>query len=254
MLTNTVVEVIRREEIGKNESRRLRAKGQVPGVVYGGDRDPVPISVDPRRLLDILRSETGENSLFTLKLGGTDSTRVVMIRDYQRDPVKGRLLHVDFVRIDLAKQIEVKVPVHVLGTPVGVKLEGGIVDHVIREVSVSCLPADIPGALTIDASEVHVGQHLSVRDIKISDNIRILDDPDQTVLVVALPKAEEVAPAAAEAAAVEAVPAEPEVIKKGKEAAGEEAPAADAKKAGEAKKPGEAKKGGEGKKGGESKK
>ena len=91
MLTNTVVEVTRREGIGKNESRRLRAKGQVPGVVYGGDRDPVPISVDSRRLLDILRSESGENSLFTLKLGGTDSTRVVMIRDYQRDPVKGRL-------------------------------------------------------------------------------------------------------------------------------------------------------------------
>src|SRR2546426_360040 len=131
MLKDTVVEVTRREGTGKNESRRLRALGQVPGIVYGGDRGPVPVSVDPRRLLDILRSESGENSLFTLKLGGTDSTRVVMIRDYQRDPVKGRLTHVDFVRIDLEKPIEVRVPVQILGTPIGVKLEGGLVDHVI---------------------------------------------------------------------------------------------------------------------------
>src|SRR3989442_9739771 len=125
MLKDTVVEVIRREGTGKNESRRLRALGQVPGIVYGGDRDPVAVSVDPRRILEILRSESGENSLFTLKLGGTDSTRVVMIRDFQRDPVKGRLIHVDFVRIDLDRLIEVKVPVQIVGTPVGVKVEGG---------------------------------------------------------------------------------------------------------------------------------
>jgi large subunit ribosomal protein L25 len=110
MLNDTVVEVTPRQEIGKNESRRLRASGQVPGVVYGGGRDPVSISVDPRRILEILRSDSGANTLFTLKLGGTDSKRVVMIRDYQRDPVKGRLMHIDFVRIDLTKESRCRFP------------------------------------------------------------------------------------------------------------------------------------------------
>src|SRR5437867_4448537 len=188
--TELIVEVQPRQDIGKNESRRLRAAGRVPGVVYGGDRPVVPIVVEQRRVLEILRSESGENTLFTLQLEGTDSRRIVMIRDYQRDPVKGKLLHVDFVRVDLTKEIEVKVPVHVSGIPAGVKTEGGILEHVVREVLVSCLPADIPGSLTIEASEVHVGQHLSVRDILVPEKVKILDDPDQTVLVVAMPKVE----------------------------------------------------------------
>ena len=231
-----IVEVQPRAETGKNESRRIRATGRVPGVVYGGDRPVVAIAVDQRRVLDILRSETGENTLFTLQLEGTDTKRVVMIRDYQRDPVKGKLLHVDFVRVDLTKTIEVQVPIQLVGTPVGVKLEGGLLDHVIREVSVTCLPGDIPEGLELDVSEVHVGQHLSVRDIKVTDKVKILDDPDQTVVVVAMPKVEE-APVAApvEGVPVEGAPAEPEVIKKGKEAAGEEEAAA--KGAAEAKKP-----------------
>src|SRR4030095_15152407 len=239
-----LVEVQPRPDVGKNESRRMRAAGRVPGVVYGGDRPVVAIAFEQRKVLEILRSESGENTLFTLQLEGTDSKRGVMIRDYQRDPVKGKLLHVDFVRVDLTKTIEVKVPIHLAGTSVGVKLEGGLLDHVFREVSVSCLPGDIPEALELDVSEVHVGQHLSVRDIKVTDKVTILDDPDQTVIVVAMPKAEEVAVATpAEGAPVEGVPAEPEVIKKGKEAAGDEEAAAkaggDAKKpAAEAKKPG----------------
>lgn len=249
MPNEMVVDVSPRQGTGKNESRRVRAAGLVPGVVYGGGRDPVAVTVDPRKIIDILRSESGENTLFTLKLGGTDAKRVVMIRDYQRDPVKGRLVHVDFVRVDLTKMIEVKVPIHVIGTPIGVKLEGGLLDNVIREVSVSCLPSEIPGFVEIDASEVHVGQHLSIRDIKISDKIKILDDPDHTVLVVALPKAEaEPTPAVPEGEVAAAEPTEPEVIKKGKEAGGAEEPAADAKKTAEPKKAAEPKKGAEPKK------
>lgn len=241
MMKEMLVDVNPRPDTGKNESRRLRASGKIPGVVYGGGRPVVPISVEHGRVLDILRSESGENTLFTLQLGGTDSKRVVMIRDYQRDPVKGRLLHVDFVRVDLTKPIEVMVPVHIVGVSVGVKVEGGLLDHVVREVSVSCLPADIPGALEIDVSEVHVGQHLSVRDIKVSDKVRILSDLDQTLLVVALPKAEEVAAPAAEGVPAEAAASEPEVIKKGKEASEDEG-GAEPKKGADAKKPAEAKK------------
>src|SRR4029077_18881623 len=140
----------------KNESRRIRATGMIPGIVYGGDRPVVPLAVEHGKIIDILRSETGENTLFTLKLGGPDSKRVVMIRDYQRDPVKGKLIHVDFVRVDLNKAIEVMVPIHVVGVPVGVKVEGGLIDHVVREVSISCLPSDIPESVEIDATEVHV--------------------------------------------------------------------------------------------------
>ena len=121
MLKDIVVDVDPRPSTGKNESRRVRAAGRVPGIVYGGGRGSVPITADPRRLLEILRSDTGENTIFTLQLGGSEAKRVVMIRDYQRDPVKGKLLHVDFVRIDLEKEIEVKVPVHVSGIPAGVK-------------------------------------------------------------------------------------------------------------------------------------
>jgi large subunit ribosomal protein L25 len=242
MSNEMIVEVSPRTDTGKNESRRLRAAGRIPGVVYGGGRPVVAISVEQRRVLEILRSESGENTLFTVQLGGTDSKRVVMIRDYQRHPVKGQLMHVDFVRVDLNKPIEVKVPVHVTGSPIGVKVEGGLLDHVVREVSVTCLPADIPEAFEIDASEVHVGQHLSIRDIKVPDRIRILDDPDQTVLVIAMPKAEEVpTPVAVEGAPAEAVPAEPEVIKKGKEAAETET-SAEGKKPAEPKKAAEPKK------------
>lgn len=234
MLKDITVEVSPRPNTGKNESRRLRVLDQVPGIVYGGDRPVVPIAVPRRRVLEILRSESGENTLFTLQLGGTDSKRVVMIRDYQRDPVKGLLLHVDFVRVDMNKPIEVRVPIQVLGLPVGVKTEGGILDHVVREVAILCLPSEIPQALELDASEVHVGQHLSIRDIKVADSIKILDDLDQTVLVVTVPKAE-VAPVVEGAEVAAAAPAEPEVIKKGKETTPEEA-AAEGKKGAEPKK------------------
>ena len=246
MLTEMLVEVSPRQDTGKNESRRLRAAGMVPGVVYGGERPVVAISIEHGKILDILRSESGENTLFTLKLGGTDSKRVVMIRDYQRDPVKGRLIHVDFVRVDLNKPIEVMVPIHIVGIPVGVKVDGGLMDHVIRDVQVSCLPSDIPEGLELDVSEVHIGQHLSVRDLKVSDKVKILTDPDQTVIVVAMPKAEEVAATPVAGLPVEAVPSEPELIKKGGKETAEEPAPAEGKKGGEAKKGGEPKKGKEG--------
>jgi large subunit ribosomal protein L25 len=222
MLNEMVIDVEERES-GKNESRRLRREGRIPAVVYGGDRAPVQIKVDPRSVNEILHGDAGTNTLFTLRLGGADDKkRVVMIREVQRDPIAGRLIHADFVRIDMAREITIKVPLRTVGIAIGVKGEGGILDFVQREVEVSCLPVDIPAAIDVDVSELHVNEHLAAKDLKLPDRVKLVSDPEKTLLVVTTTKEEVAAAPTAEAAAA---PAEPEVMKKGKEAAPEEAPA-----------------------------
>src|SRR5262245_4937103 len=224
MIKDLVVQVSERTETGKNASRRYRRAGQVPGVVYGLDRPPVHVLVDPKKIDEVLKLETGRNTLFTLSLG-QDRNRAVLIRDLQRDPLTERTLHVDFARVDLSRTVKIQVPIRVVGVPEGVKAEGGILEHILRTVEVECLPADIPEHLDIDASALHLNQHLSVGDIPVSDKIKILTGADATILVVARPREEEVAAAPVEAVAeAAAAPAEPEVIKKGKEAAPAEEP------------------------------
>jgi large subunit ribosomal protein L25 len=241
MIKNIVVEVKERSEQGKNAARRLRAGGGVPGVVYGLDRPPFTVAVGARKIEEVLGLETGRNTIFTLALAGQDRSRAVMIKDLQRHPVTERLVHVDFLRVDLDKTVRVSVPIRLLGLAEGVKTEGGLLEFVLRHVEVECLPADIPDHLDVDVSGLHINQHLSVRDLPVRERVEVLDDPEAIVCVVAVPK-EEAAPVVEEAAATTA---EPEVIKKGKEAAPEEA---DAKKGAEAKKGPETKKGGEAKK------
>lgn len=209
-----VVEVEARTETGKNANRRLRATNRIPCNVYGLRADPFSASVAPKRIEELLR-EAGRNAMVTLALPGAKDTRAVMIRELQRDPVSERLLHVDFVRLDLSKPVRLDVPVHVQGTATGVKNEGGILDFVQRTISVSCLPADIPEGFDIDVSELHVGQHLSVSDIEFSDKFEVHDLPDTILVTVAAPKAEEEPePTEEELAAAEgeegAVPAEGE--------------------------------------------
>jgi large subunit ribosomal protein L25 len=238
-----LVEVKPRESLGKNESRRVRRQGLVPAIVYGTGKSAVPVVVDPKKILEIIHSESGVNTIFEVNLAGKDARGHVMIREYQVEPIKGSLMHVDLVRIQMDAVIEVDVPIHVVGEAAGVKLDGGILDHVVRDVRVSCLPGDIPEHITIEVTALKIGDSLRVSDIPKSDRFRILTDPEQTLVVVSPPAKEEVVAAVApEAAAV--APAEPEVIKKGKAAAeGEEAaeaPEDEAKKAGqkkEAKKP-----------------
>ncbi len=238
-----VVDVKPREALGKNASRRLRRQGMIPGIVYGAKKEPVPVTVDPRKILEIIHSESGVNTIFQVSLAAKDARRHVMIKEYQVDPVKGDLLHADFLRIQMDEVIEVEVPVQVTGEAAGVKLDGGILEHVIREVRVSCLPGDIPEHVAIDVTALKIGDALRVSDLPKSDRYRILTDPEQTLVVVSPPaKEEEVAPAAG-AEAAPAAPVEPEVIKKGKAAAeaeeGAEAEEDEAKKAEkkEAKKP-----------------
>lgn len=220
---------------GKNRARELRRAGQVPAVVYGGAAESLGLSVDPRVVEKILHSEAGHNAVFTLQIKGHGQTPA-MIRDWQFDPVKGSLLHVDFLRIALDERLKVKVPVHIQGEPVGVKQQGGILELVQREVEVECLPGDIPDEFTVDVSELAMAQSFRVGDFKIDNRkLRILTDPERVIAHVVAPRAvEEEKPAEEVVVAVAEGEAEPEVVRKGKaEAEGEgaeEAPAAEGEK------------------------
>jgi len=220
MITNIVVEVEERSDRGKNAARRMRAAGKVPGILYGMKREPFSVTVNPRRLEDILKLESGRNTIFQLALGGGEKSRAAMIRDLQRHPVSDKVIHVDFVRVDLDKTVKVAVPIRLVGIPVGVKLDGGVLEFVTRQIEVECLPASIPEHIDLDVSGLHINQHASVKDLPHPEGVKTLTDPEAIVVVVAAVK-EEVAPVAEVAAAT---PAEPEVIKKGKETAEGAAP------------------------------
>ena len=221
------VEARPRDDRGKNAARRLRRQGQVPGVLYGGDGKSVTLAVNTKQLAAILRSESGHNTIFKVKLPTGDQP--AMLKDWQVDPLLGSLLHVDLLRVAMDVRIHVMVPVHTFGEPQGVKLQGGIFEMVTREVEVECLPSDIPGEIRVDVSELMIGKQLRVGDLPIdAAKIKLVTDPQRVVAHVVALRAEEEKPA--EAAAAEAAPAEPEVIKKGKKEAeeGEEVAAAPA--------------------------
>ncbi len=216
-----------RDSRGKNEARRLRVKGSMPAVVYGGEAGPAPIAVNPKDLNKILHSKTGHNTIFNLSIGGKE-TVPVMIVDWQHDPIKENLLHVDLKRIDLTKRIAVKVPVVTQGDPKGVKLQGGIHEIITREIEIECLPDEIPEEFVVNVAELMIGQSVRASEIALSGSVKLLSPGDAVISHVVSLKAEEVAPAA-EVAATPA--AEPEVIKKGKkDEEGGEAAAPPAKK------------------------
>jgi large subunit ribosomal protein L25 len=215
---------------GKNEARRLRASGRVPAVIYGAKKNTVAVSVDPKQINRILSSESGHNTIFDLHVDG-EKTKA-MIVDWQYEPLKGKLLHLDLKRIAMDEKIRVMVPVHLVGEAAGVKQQGGILDQVLREVEIECLPGDIPSHIDADVSELVFGTVLRVSNLPHGGKLKFLTDEDQAIAHITSVK-EEAAPtpeAAAEAAT--ATPAEPEVIKKGKQETAEEGaePAAPAKK------------------------
>ncbi len=212
-----------RDSRGKNEARRLRARGLTPAVLYGATKDSVALAVSPKEVRKILR--TGHNTIFDLAIQGGESSPVMLVA-WQNDPVKDSLLHVDLKRIDLSKRIIVKVPVHTVGEAKGVKLQGGLFEIVTREVEIECLPTDIPEEFTLDVSELMIGQNLRTSDIKLPENVKLLSATDQVIAHVVSVKAEE-EPAAVDAIAPVAA-AEPEVVKKGKKE--DEAAAPEAKK------------------------
>jgi large subunit ribosomal protein L25 len=212
--------VERRSTRGKNEARRTRAAKRIPAVVYGARKETVPITVDTRSLADAFRGGAGENAIFLLKLQGSDQSRHAMIKDFQRDPVTRRPVHLDFVRVMMDTKIRVGVPVEIVGVARGVKVDAGILDIVTREIEVECLPGNIPDHLPVDVSDLGIGDALRVSAIPAPEGVEILEDPERVVVHVAHPVQEVVA--APEVEAVEGAVAEPEVLRKGKAVAEEE--------------------------------
>ncbi len=209
----------------KNDARRVRRGGKVPAVVYGAGKAAVPVEVDPRQVTRILNSATGHNTVFDLAVDG-DKTKA-MIVDWQYEPIKGSLLHIDLKRIAMDRKLRVSVPIELVGEPAGVKLEGGILEQITREVEIECLPGDIPNSVELNVAELVFGVVLRVSDLPKSDKIRFVTDADQPVAHVITVKEEVVATPDAVAGEAAAAPAEPEVIKKGKQETeeGAEAPA-----------------------------
>jgi large subunit ribosomal protein L25 len=225
MITQEVVAATPREgKFNKNAARRVRVKGKIPAVVYGAAQPSVAIEVDPKQIMKILHSESGHNSIFDLEITGSDAKAKAMIVDWQYEPIKGTLMHIDLKRIALDKAIRVEVPIQLTGVPVGVKTQGGILDQVLREVEIECLPGDIPSHINVDVSNLAFGDVLRVADLPHSDKLKFLSDEENTVAHVVSIR-EEVAPAVDAVAA--AAPAEPEVVKKGKQETADAAPAAD---------------------------
>jgi large subunit ribosomal protein L25 len=232
MITQEIVSAVAREgKFNKNAARRVRARGRVPAVVYGAAEPAVAVEVDPRQIQKILHSETGHNTIFDLQVGGGSAAKV-MIVDWQYEPIKGQLIHIDFKRIALDKPIRVEVPIQLTGIAVGVKTSGGILDQMLREVEIECLPGDIPNSISVDVSGLDFGMVLRVADLPHTDKLRFLTSEDKPVAHVVSIKEEVVATPDAEAAAAAAAPAEPEVVKKGKQDAEGEAAASGSEKGG----------------------
>jgi large subunit ribosomal protein L25 len=208
-----VLEAQARDTFGKNEARRTRRGGQVPGVLYGGGgKEATPIAVAPKALLKILHSESGQNTLIALKLAGAGDSRV-LVKDFQLDPVTHEVLHVDLVRIAMDKLLQVTIPIVIHGEPKGVKQQGGILEYIRREIVIEVLPADIPEHIDVDVTELMLHQGIRVRDIAASAKWKPVSELDLMLVHVIMPKAAEVA---APADAATATVAEPEVLKKGK--------------------------------------
>jgi large subunit ribosomal protein L25 len=210
-MAEVTLEVTRRESTGKEQAKKLRRDGKVPAVVYGGHKDPVAITVDRKAVSELVtKSEHGVRSVFLLKMAGTDQQRHAMIKEITIDPISRRMKHIDFVRVVMDEKIKVTVPVHISGTAIGVK-EGGLLDFQVREVHIECLPTAIPDAIEVDVSPLGSHDYYRVKDLKLPEGARVLDDPERVVVGVTHARAE-VSEATAEGAAAVA---EPEVIKKG---------------------------------------
>ena len=228
---SNILEAQARTPGNKNDARRVRNAGKIPAVLYGAGKNAATVAVDPRQVQRILHSKTGYNTIFDLTLDGGERTKA-MIVDWQYEPIKGSLLHIDLKRIAMDQRLKVEVPIILKGEAAGVKQEGGILEQILREVEVECLPGDIPDSVEVDVTDLTFGKVIRVSDLPHREKLKFLTDENQPVAHIISIKEEVVATPEAAAAEAAAAPAEPEVIKKGKqEAEGEEAAEAPAEKA-----------------------
>lgn len=207
-MPEVVIAKPRTGKFNKNAARRVRAAGQIPAVVYGPGSEPVAVVVDPKQITRILYSETGHNTIFDVNIEGQAATKA-MIVDWQVEPIKDQVIHIDMKRIAMDKPMRVSVAIKLIGVPVGVKTQGGILDQVMREVEIECLPADIPSHIDIDVAGMGLHQVLRISDLPHSGSVKFLAAEDATVAHVIAIREEA-------AATPEGGPAEPEVAKKGK--------------------------------------
>jgi large subunit ribosomal protein L25 len=217
---SNVLEAQPRTPGNKNDARRVRRGGKIPGVLYGAGKNALSLTLDPRQVTRILHSATGHNTIFELALDG-ERTKA-MIVDWQYEPIKGALLHIDLKRIAMDQKLKVNVPIVLRGEAAGVKQQGGILEQVLREVEIECLPGDIPSSIEADVTELVFGKVLRVSDLPKSNKFELITDENQTVAHITSVKEEEAPTPEAAAAEAAAAPAEPEVIKKGKQEAEEE--------------------------------
>lgn len=213
------IQVRTREATGKNSNRRLRASGQIPAVLYGTAHDTVPIEVERKKVEEVFRAGATENTIFLLRRLESDQERHARIREIQIDPVSREVLHIDFQRVLMDQVIQLEVPIQPVGTPKGVKDEGGVLDFVTREVSVECLPGDIPETLEVDVSDLAIGDHVEAGALRLPKDVTLLEEPDRVIVSVAYPvRIEEPEEEEEEAEELlEAEREEPEVIRRGKE-------------------------------------
>ncbi len=212
-MEKVTIQAYRRETTGKGAARSLRRKGELPAVIYRAGTSE-PIKIPGKEFLKLLKNTRGENILVNLQF--PEGSRLAVIKDYQLDPVTGELLHTDFQEVLLTEKIRVTVKVITTGIPKGVKEQGGILQHALREIEIEALPDRIPGHIEVDVSGLSVGQSVHVSDLKLEEGIKVITEPEEVIATVTAPVAEEVA--AAPAAEV----TEPEVIKKGKKEEAEE--------------------------------
>ncbi len=209
-MSQDVLVVPKREKFGKAAIRDLKKQGMIPAVVYGLNEPPVAIAISPKAVARVIGSDAGMNSVMFLQREGTDIQRHVIIKEVQRDPITGRLRHVDFMRVDMSHKVRVKVPVRLVGTAIGVKSQGGVLDFAHREIELECLPSLIPAHIDVDITNLAVGDSIRFDQLTMIPNVAIVGDAHQVICSIHGKAAEE------EAAPAEGAAAEPEVVKKGK--------------------------------------
>lgn len=204
-MSEMTIQVDKRERTGKGGSRESRRKGMIPGVVYGGGKDSVAIQLDRKTFVEMMKKSDSENPLFLLKLSESGQERHAILRDMQRNPLSRMVIHLDFQRIEMTQKVHVTAHVELVGTAVGVKTEGGLLEFITREIKIECLPGDIPNHIEVDVSGLHVGQHVEAGALELPSGVILLDDPEKVIVTIGHVRTEE---------ATDGDRAEPEVIKR----------------------------------------